>query len=124
MWLWKQLGSYKYIQYDWEGRGTGQKKAHEKQERYEIQDKKGKYLNIQEVTDVIVWYCFQVKNIRNQHFFSSLSNFKGLGLSLYWQLPCGYDKSHPLTLFALGRLNIKAPPINDLLIHVSYLQDM
>ena len=33
---------------------TGQKKGHEKQERYEIQDKKGKYLNIQEVTDVIV----------------------------------------------------------------------
>ena len=39
-------------------------------------------------------------------------------------MPCGYDKSHPLTLFALGRLNIKAPPINDLLIHVSYLQDI
>ena len=45
------------------------KKGHEKQETYEIQDKKGKYLNIREVTDVIVWYCFQVRNIRNQHFF-------------------------------------------------------
>ena len=122
MWLWKLLGSYKYIQYDWEGRGTGQKKGHEKQERYEIQDKKGKYLNIPEVTDVIVWYCFQVKNIRNQHFFSSLSNFKGLGQLN--SMPGGYDKSHPLTLFALGSLNIKAPPINDLLIRVSYLQDM
>ena len=134
MWLWKLLGSYKYIQYDWEGRGTGQKKGHEKQERYEIQDKKGKYLNIPEVTDVIVWYCFQVKNIRNQHFFSSLSNFKGLELSLYWQLwqlwmqlnsmPRSYGQIHRLTLFAMGRLKVKAPEIIDLLIHVSYLRDM
>ena len=115
MWLWK-LFMFLQIHPIRQKRQEKQewKKGHEKQERYEIQDKKGKYLNIREVTDVIVWYCFQVTTIWKQNYFFLTLKLQGAGVITLLTImnaikfnALRYDKGHPLTLFALGRLRIK-----------------
>ena len=129
MCLWKLFWFiHMFIQYDRRGRSsrTGRRDMKDKRdERYERDKRyKAKRASIWtfESQSWLSNIVFKLRIFENKTIFFFTLKLQGAGVIAL--LTCGYDKSHPLTLFALGSLNIKAPPINDLLIHVSYLQDI
>ena len=126
------LCSYKYIQFDRRGRRS-------RSERRDMKNKrdtryKTKRASIWTFEKSQMWLSdivFKLGILEINIFFFFTLKLQGAGVIAYWQLwmqlnsmTHSYGQIHRLTLFALGRLKVKAPELIDLLIHVSYLRDM